>query len=148
MSYHRKTRNYEWVIHLTIRLSIGIFFFVTGFNKLTVDANHKSMLETLTGTGMPFPVVASYLLSGIEMIAGAFLFLGLFKRLSSIVLIVVMIAAILTVNLHSIPSGLSLHTWLSYFFYLPEFLLILLLAYLATSPLRDLELQSLFSRKR
>ena len=74
-----------------------------------------------------------------EALWGLLLLLGLLTRLSSFSLIIIMIVAITTKDIHSIPTELipidpktGVHpmdnfTWLTYFFFLPQVLYIMLL---------------------
>jgi len=70
----------QQLVLFMIRISIGIFFFTTGFNKLFVEKNKLIMLETMTEAGIPFPEIMSSFVSATEMFAGLFLIIGLLTR--------------------------------------------------------------------
>lgn len=57
---------------------------------------------------------------------GLLLTLGLFSRFSALVLIIISTVALATIGIYTIPRGLNLIAWLSWLFYLPETLYIVL----------------------
>jgi putative oxidoreductase len=105
---------------LLFRIALGLFFFVSGFNKLFVPENQKIMLETITDAGFPMPALVAVFVASCETIFGMFLAMGLLTRLSALFLMIISIVALLTVGIHQIPSGLNAMTWYSWLFYLPE----------------------------
>lgn len=110
------------------RIAIGIFFLITGANKLFNPVFQASMLKTITGIGFPFPQFTANLTASTEAIFGLLLAIGLFTRLSGIVLNVVLFTALFTFDIpNHIPKGLDIFTWYSYFLYLPQTLYILFL---------------------
>ncbi|MGA6136089.1 DoxX family protein [Acinetobacter dispersus] len=129
-----------------IRISIGIFFFTTGFNKLFVEKNKLIMLETIIDAGIPFPAIMSTFVSSTEMLAGLFLILGLLTQISSIFLFMICLTALYTVGIHMIPSGLDPISWLSWFFYLHDLLYMFILAILITSRPSILSLDRILSK--
>ncbi|MFW1953097.1 DoxX family membrane protein [Acinetobacter beijerinckii] len=136
----------QFVIFL-IRISTGIFFFTTGFNKLFVEKNKLIMLETIIDAGIPFPEIMSTFVSTTEMLAGLFLLLGLLTQLSSILLFVICLTALYTVGIHTIPNGLDLISWFSWFFYTHDLLYMFLLALLITSRPSILSLDRILNTK-
>lgn len=108
------------------RIALGLFFFTSGFNKLFVPENQMLMLETLTDAGIPFPAVMSVFVAACECVLGLTLALGLLTRPSALVLFIISTVALLTVGIHTIPTGLNLLTWYSWLLYLPEPLYMLL----------------------
>ncbi|SPL70615.1 DoxX family protein [Acinetobacter stercoris] len=127
--------NFEKSTHLIlimIRLSLGLFFSSTGFNKLFIEANQKIMFETIVTAGIPFPEFMAIFISGLEFIAGFFLILGLFTKISSLILCMICLVALITVGIHSIPPSINMITWLSWFFYIHDFLYLLLLMVIIT----------------
>ncbi|EOR06113.1 DoxX family protein [Acinetobacter genomosp. 15BJ] len=135
----------QFVLFL-IRISIGIFFFTTGFNKLFVEKNKLIMLETIIDAGIPFPAIMSTFVSATEMLAGLFLILGLFTQISSILLFMICLTALYTVGIHTIPEGLDLMSWLSWFFYIHDLLYMFILAILITSRPSMLSLDRILSK--
>ncbi len=127
------------VFYVICRLSIGLFFFITGFNKLFHPVFQGYMLKTITSLGFSNPQLMANFVAANEMIWGFLLLIGLFTRFSSLALIVIMLVALITKDIHSIPTELvpidpkigirpiENYTWLTYFFYLPQVLYIMLL---------------------
>ncbi|NNP67460.1 DoxX family protein [Acinetobacter sp. Ac_5812] len=136
----------QQLVLFLIRISIGMFFFSTGFNKLFVEKNKLIMLETITETGIPFPEIMSSFVSATEMLAGLFLILGLLTQIGSILLFIICLTALYTVGIHTIPNGLDTISWLSWFFYLHDLLYMFILAILITSQPTILSLDRILSR--
>ena len=57
---------------------------------------------------------------------GMLLALGLFSRLSALTLFIISGVALVTIGIYTIPQGLPLMAWLSWLFYLPETLYMVL----------------------
>jgi putative oxidoreductase len=91
------------------------------------------MYETLAGAGIPFPHLMTYFVSSVEFISGCLLVIGLLTSLCCAALIIQMIVAITTVQLATIPKGLSFLNWLDDFLYLPETMYIIILIWLICS---------------
>lgn len=138
----------QQLVLFLIRISIGIFFFTTGFNKLFVEKNKLIMLETIIDAGIPFPTIMSTFVSATEMLAGLFLIIGLLTQISSILLFIICLTALYTVGIHTIPEGLDLMTWLSWFFYIHDLLYMFILAILITSRPSMLSLDRILSKNR
>src|SRR5690606_4802990 len=88
----------QFVLFL-VRISIGIFFFTTGFNKLFVEKNQLIMLETIIDAGIPFPEIMSTFVSATEMLAGLLLIIGFLTQISSILLFIICLTALYTVGI-------------------------------------------------
>jgi putative oxidoreductase len=115
---------------LLVRVSLGLFFAISGANKLFVTAAAHTMYETLVEAKVPFPRVMTYFVSGIEFVGGSLLTVGLLSTPACVVLLVDMLVAILTSRLSAIPKGLSPLNWLDDFLYLPEVLYVLFFIWL------------------
>ena len=137
----------EWVAVLLARVSIGVFFCISGGYKLFVLENRERMLETITQTGIPFPEFNAIFVSSVEFIGGGLLALGLLSSVWALMLTGVMVVAVWTVGLGTIPDGLSSLAWLSYFLYLPEVLYILIFIWLIISGPGKISIDYLFARK-
>jgi len=118
---------------LLARVSLGMFFAISGGNKLLVPSRTRQMYETLAGAGIPFPHFMTYFVSSVEFISGCLLVVGMLTSLCCVALIIQMIVAIATVQLATIPKGLSLLNWLDDFLYLPETMYIIILVWLICS---------------
>ena len=88
---------------LLARLTIAYGFYNPAMQKWSDMSSVASWFGTL---GIPFPVLNAYLAASAELLGVVLLTLGLFTRLISLPLIVVMVVAILTVHLgHGFSAG-------------------------------------------
>ncbi len=115
---------------LLVRVSLGLFFAISGANKLFVASAAKTMYETLVESKVPFPRQMVYFVSGVELVGGCLLIVGFLASPASAALLIDMIVAILTNKLATMPKGLSPLNWLDDFLYLPEVLYVLLFIWL------------------
>ncbi len=118
---------------LLVRVSIGLFFAISGGNKLFVAGGMKAIYETLVKSKVPFPHQTAYFVSGVEFVAGSLLTVGFLSSLASAALLIDMIVATLTNALSTMPKGLSPLNWLDDFLYLPEVLYVLFFIWLICS---------------
>ena len=107
---------------LLVRVSLGLFFAISGANKLFVAGGRQTMYETLVEAKVPFPRLMTYFVSGVEFASGSLLTVGLLSSPACVALLVDMLVAILTTKLSAIPRALSPLNWLDDFLYLPEVL--------------------------
>ena len=107
---------------LLVRVSLGLFFAISGANKLFVAGGAKAIYETLVNAKVPFPHQVAYFVSGVEFVGGSLVAVGLLSSPACVALLIDMIVATLTNALSSIPKGLSPLSWLDDFLYLPEVL--------------------------
>src|SRR6202163_356157 len=110
---------------LLIRVSIGLFFAISGANKLFVAGGTKPVYETLVKAKVPFPRQTAYFVAGVEFVCGSLLTAGFLSSLASVALLIDMTVATLTSALSTLPKGLSPLSWLDDFLYLPEVLYVL-----------------------
>jgi putative oxidoreductase len=110
---------------LLVRVSLGLFFAISGANKLFVAGSRQTMYETLLKADVPFPHLMTYFVSGVEFVGGSLLAVGFLSSLACAVLLVDMVVAILTTKLSAMPKGLSPFNRLDNFLYLPEVLYVL-----------------------
>jgi len=81
----------QWLGPLFARIVVGEIFLTAGLGKLQ---NLEQVTENFISWGIPFPHILTPFTSGAEFLCGIFLILGLFTRISSGVLGVIMIVAI------------------------------------------------------
>jgi putative oxidoreductase len=110
---------------LLVRVSIGLFFAISGGNKLFVAGGTKPVYETLVKAKVPFPRQTAYFVAGVEFVCGSLLAVGLLSSPSCAALLIDMIVATLTSAMSTLPKGLSPLSWLDDFLYLPEVLYVL-----------------------
>ena len=115
-----------------VRVSLGLFFAISGANKLFVAGSRRTMYETLVEAKIPFPHLMTYFVSVVEFVGGSLLIVGFLSSLACVALLVDMLVAILTTKLSAMPKGLSPLNWLDDFLYLPEVLYVLFWCKLAT----------------
>ena len=118
---------------LLVRISIGLFFAISGANKLFVAGSTQTMYETLVAAKVPFPRLMTYFVSGVEFVGGSLLIVGILSNLACVALLVDMLVAIVTTKLSTLPKGLSPLNWLDDFLYLPEVLYVLFFIWLICS---------------
>lgn len=127
-------RRWEWLPILVARFSLGLFFAVSGYNKLFVPAKHEDLIHLMTNIGIPFPEFTALLLGSVEFFGGLLLMVGLFSTFAAIALTVAMIVAIVTVEIDQIiPKGIGFLEWMSWFLYLPQVMYIILFGWLMTT---------------
>jgi putative oxidoreductase len=118
---------------LLVRILLGLFFAISGANKLFVPSRTHAMYETLLEAGVPLPRVMTYFVSSVEFIAGCLLIIGFLSSLASLALLGDMLVAILTTKLSGLPRGASFPNRLDDFLYLPEVLYVLFFIWLLCS---------------
>ena len=118
---------------LLVRVSIGLFFAISGANKLFVAGGIKPVYDTLVQAKIPFPQQTAYFVAGVEFVAGSLLTVGLLSSPASVALLIDMVVAILTNTLATVPKGLSSLNWLDDVLYLPEVLYVLFFIWLICS---------------
>ena len=118
---------------LLVRISLGLFFAISGANKLFVAGGTRTMYETLVKANVPFPHLMTYFVSGVEFVGGCLLAVGFLSFPACLALLVDMLVAILTTKLFAMPKGLSPLNWLDDFLYLPEVLYVLFFIWLLCS---------------
>jgi putative oxidoreductase len=118
---------------LLVRVSVGLFFAISGANKLFVAGGTKPVYETLVKAKVPFPRQTAYFVSGVEFVCGSLLTAGFLSSVACVALMIDMIVATLTEALSTLPKGLSPLNWLDDFLYLPEVLYVLFFIWLLCS---------------
>ena len=139
--------DWKWLVHfallgsgdleqyaiLLVRVSIGLFFAISGANKLFVAGGTKPVYDTLVKAKVPFPRQTAYFVAGVEFVCGSLLTVGFLSSLACVALLIDMIVAILTESLSTLPKGLSPLNRLDDFLYLPEVLYVLFFVWLICS---------------
>ena len=115
---------------LLVRVLLGLFFAISGANKLFVAGGTQTMYETLVTAKVPFPHQMAYFVSGVEFVAGSLLTVGFLSSVACAALLIDMLVAILMIKLSTMPKGLSPLNWLDDFLYLPEVLYVLFFIWL------------------
>jgi putative oxidoreductase len=118
---------------LLARVSIGLFFAISGANKLFVAGGTKPVYETLVKAKAPFPHQLAYFVSSVEFVGGSLVTVGLLSSPASAALAIDMTVATITSAVSTLPKGLSPLSWLDDFLYLPEVLYVIFFIWLICS---------------
>ena len=118
---------------LLVRVSLGLFFAISGGNKLFVAGGTKPVYETLVKANAPFPQQTAYFVAGVEFVCGSLITVGFFSSPACAALLIDMVVATLTSALSTLPKGLSPLRWLDDLLYLPEVLYVLFFIWLICS---------------
>jgi putative oxidoreductase len=125
--------DWEQYAILLVRVSIGLFFAISGANKLFVVGGIKPVYETLVQAKVPFPQQTAYFVASVEFVGGSLLAVGFLSTPASVALLIDMTVATLTSAISTLPKGLSPLSWLDDFLYLPEVLYMLVFIWLICS---------------
>jgi putative oxidoreductase len=118
---------------LLVRVALGLFFAISGANKLFVAGSTQTMRRALVEAKVPFPDLMTYFVSGVEFVGGSLLTVGLLSSPACVALLVDMLVATATSKLSALPKGVSPLNWLDDFLYLPEVLYVLFFIWLICS---------------
>jgi len=129
----RGSSDVEQYAILLVRVSIGLFFAISGANKLFVTGGTKRVYETLVQAKVPFPHQMAYFVSSVEFVGGSLVTLGFLSSPACAALMIDMIVATLTSAISTLPKGLSPLSRLDDFLYLPEVLYVLFFVWLICS---------------
>ena len=110
---------------LLVRVAIGLFFAISGANKLFVAGGTKPVYDTLVQAKAPFPHALAYFVSGVEFVCGSLVTVGFLSSPACMALLIDMVVATLTSALATLPKKLSPLNWLDDLLYLPEVLYVL-----------------------
>lgn len=124
-----ETRIPASLLLLLSRIVAGTMFAVSGWNKLFTDDGRDRMLATLAEAGIPWPAAGAPAVAMVEWVLGTTLVLGVVPRLSAAALMMICAVAAFTDGIGRIPAGLGPLDWLSWFLYLPEVPLGMVLAW-------------------
>ena len=125
--------DWEQYAILLVRVLIGLFFAISGGNKLFVAGGTKPVYETLVKAKVPLPRLMAYFVSSVEFVGGSLVAVGFLSSPACVALLIDMIVATLTNALSTLPKGLSPLNWLDDFLYLPEVLYVLFFVWLICS---------------
>ena len=115
---------------LLVRVSIGLFFAISGAQKLFVAGSRQTVYETLVKAKIPFPQLTAYFVAAVEFVGGSLVTVGFLSSVACVALLIDMVVAILTNAISTLPKGLSPLSWLDDFLYLPEVLYVLFFIWL------------------
>ncbi len=96
---------FQWLAPLVARIVVGWVFIWTGWGKLNAL---PKMIENFRGWGIPYPEYLTPFVSGVELVGGALLLIGLFTRIAAVPLAIVMVVAVISAKWMDIDSLLTL----------------------------------------
>jgi putative oxidoreductase len=134
----------EWVARLVIRLAVGLEFFGSGLGKL---GKLSGLIQYFRSLGIPAPEIQAPFVATTELVCGALIIVGLLTRPAAVMLCGVMLVAIVTAAAPEKHITASWHGLLE-LFYLPEVLLLLLLAWLVLAGPGRASLDARLGRRR
>jgi putative oxidoreductase len=129
----RGSTDFEQYAILLVRVSLGLFFAISGANKLFVAGGTKPVYDTLVKSNIPFPRQTAYFVASVEFVCGSLLTVGFLSSPACIALLIDMVVATLTNAISTLPKGLAPLSWLDDFLYLPEVLYVLFFIWLLCS---------------
>ena len=132
---------------LLARVSLGLFFAISGANKLFLAANRQTLYETLVKAKVPFPRLMIYFVSGVELVCGSLVTVGFLSIPACVALLIDMIVATVANAVPTMPKGLSPLNWFDDLLYLPEVLYVLLFVWLICSGPGKFSVDYWFARK-
>ena len=92
---------FAWLPPLFARIVVGWVFMWTGWTKLN---NLPQITENFASWGIPFPEITTPFVTGVQIIRGQLLLLGLFTRIAAVPLVIVMIVAIISAKWGNVDS--------------------------------------------
>jgi putative oxidoreductase len=134
---HSVSDRLRWLPPTVARLTIGLVFLQTGWGKVH---NIQKVVGFFTELGIPAPELQARLAATAELVCGALILIGLFTRVASLPLIVVMTVAILTAkrgDIHELTDLLGME----------EYLVIVVLLWLGAYGAGPLSLDAVLARR-
>src|SRR5919198_6610037 len=116
----------EWVARVAVRIAIGLEFFGSGLGKL---GKLSGLIQYFRSLGIPAAEILAPFVANTELVCGVLIAVGLATRPAAVMLCGVLTVAIVTAAAPEKHITANWHGLLE-FFYLPEVLLFLLLAWL------------------
>lgn len=114
---------------LILRGSVGVFFAISGGNKLFVPERHLSLRRNLAKNRIPCVEGMVWWVAGWEFLAGIMLALGLFTAFSATVLLIICLVACSCEAAHKVAAYKPINKWdhAADYLYLPEVLYTIML---------------------
>ncbi|CAN5654769.1 DoxX family protein [soil metagenome] len=93
--------HFSWAGPLAVRIVVGWVFLWTGWQKLHFLPR---MIENFRSWGIPAPEILTPFASGMELVGGVMLLLGLLTRFISVPMMIIMIVAIVSAKWGDVDS--------------------------------------------
>src|SRR6516225_6103539 len=130
------TGRLAWLPPLVARVTVGWVFVLSGWGKLH---NLPKIVDFFRQLGIPAPDVQAPFVAGNELVCGALVLVGLFARVATIPLMIMVIVAIVTAQRANVSSVDDV-------FGLSEFLYFVLLGWIGVTGPGPISLDALFVR--
>src|SRR5262245_26419660 len=134
-----KLQELEWLPILVVRLAEGYMFATSGWGKLGKLGEFTAYFQSL---GIPLASLQAPFVATLELVGGAALVVGFGTRIFSALLAGTMAVAILTARLHEATVKTA-----GDFFYLQEWLLLLLLVWMVFSGPGKVSVDAMLKRR-
>jgi putative oxidoreductase len=85
---------------LVVRVIVGVIMVAHGLQKLTQMGPGNFGGQVLAGLGVPLPELMGYVVTFVELLGGILLIVGLFSRLTALLLTIDLVVAVLLVKLN------------------------------------------------
>ena len=123
---YARLNSIEWMARLAVRIAIGLEFFGSGLGKL---GKLSGLIQYFRSLDIPAADILAPVVASAELVCGVLIAVGLATRAAAVMLCGVMTVAIVTA---AAPEKHITASWRGVleFFYLPEVLLLLLLAWI------------------
>jgi putative oxidoreductase len=92
---------FAWAAPLAARITVGWVFLWSGWEKLQILPR---MIENFRGWGIPAPELLAPFASGVELVGGILLLVGLLTRFAAVPMMIVMAVAIVSAKASQIDS--------------------------------------------
>lgn len=76
-----------------VRIAAGLFFAISGYNKLFDEGRHAHLARTLTNDHVPWVSFMQWWVPGWELLAGIMLAIGFFTPIAAVVLSIICVVA-------------------------------------------------------
>ena len=110
---HAVAGTLSWLPPTLTRITLGWLFMMTGWGKLT---NLPDIVKYFGDLGIPWPQYQAPFAATAEFVCGTLILAGLFTRLASVPLIIVMIVAIITARKGDYEGIASLFGFVEYLY--------------------------------
>lgn len=95
----------SWAL-LILRIAIGVIFIVHGYGKLFGNMpGMTAFTGMVAGLGFPMPAFFAYCAALSEFLGGIALLLGIWTRVFSVLIMIVMVVALMGVKKFALPQG-------------------------------------------
>lgn len=108
----------------TNRVSLGVFFAISGYHKLFHPIRRQRIRETMHNLNIPFPEFNARFVPSVEFLGGLSLLSGILSPFAAVGLFIICLVAVCTDGLPRIPKmqPVDKADWLDDLLYLPEVL--------------------------